>query len=183
MDSILSKAKAYTNSPQFQQKVEAKTDSAIMNGSSGGTGAIGGIESINAAASKFIDVVIREVEGQAGALGPTAIDAATQLDYGTPYKVGKNKYEIGIWFSGDLHRDSLAPSRYSGVDNIVALLNNGYQAGHSVYGVWHGHGDDPIQSLAARGGLRFVDAAVRDFMGNYGRDFGVTDIKVSEVYK
>lgn len=44
-------------------------------------------------------------------------------------------------FWRDLHRDSLAPKDYSGIDNVVALINNGYGEHPSmakVWGEWHG---------------------------------------------
>lgn len=98
---------------------------------------------------------------------------------------------IYIYFGGDLHRDSLYSEGYDGIDNIVALLNNGYHAKNYVYGWWEGHsptgdnsyrsggfdsGDAWIRSRKDRGGLGFIQQAVQDFNGNYGADYNVTAI-------
>lgn len=189
MDSILAKAKACMNSAQFKNQVEQKTDSIIMAGGAiqTGSGKAITIAGASQAAAKFIEVLQKEIEslGAGGAysngnLGNTAIDALTQLEHGGVHKVGKNKYQIGVWFAGDLHRDSLAPDEYSGIDNIAALLNNGYSAGHTVYGVWHG---DNIASLTQRDGAHFIDSAVRNYMANYASEYGVISIEVADIYE
>lgn len=196
MDSILAKAKAHTASSNFQKQLEERTDSMIMTDNmSGGALAPGGhmvtISGVSVAAAKFIDVLKSEIESLGagggfsnGKLGGTAVSALTELEHGSPYKVGKNKYQIEVWFSNDLHRDSLAPDEYDGVDNIAALLNNGYNAGNTIYGIWLGHHNDQrIASLAQRDGAHFIESAIRNYMANYAREYGVVDIEVSDVYK
>ena len=81
---------------------------------------------------------------------------------------------------GNKHRDSLYPAGYSGVDNIVALFNNGYQASNTVYGSWHGK---KIKSLQARDGLHFVQAAQRSFEGAQIGDAHVISIEIDGAYK
>lgn len=145
------------------------------------------------AAAKFIDVLRNTIESlgigdsgdfASGHLGTTAVSALTKLSHGSPAKVGKNKYLIDVNFDGDLHRDSLALDKYDGVDNIAALLNSGYRAGHTVYGVWLGHHHDQrIGSLPMRDGAKFIESAIKDFMSNYATEYGVTNIDIDEVYK
>lgn len=101
-------------------------------------------------------------------------------------------YEIHLSFSGDLHRDSLDNDLgYEGVDNIVALFNNGYHAKNFVYGWWDGHkatGDGVlrsgvdtdfayVRSKKEREALRFIQQAVMDFNASYGAEYGVTAVE------
>ena len=55
-------------------------------------------------------------------------------------KLADGQYEMAIRFSDPLHRDSLENDLgYDGIDNIVALFNNGYHAKNYVYGWWNKH--------------------------------------------
>lgn len=97
---------------------------------------------------------------------------------------------IYVYFGDDLHRDSLYSDGYDGIDNIVALLNNGYHAKDYVYGYWDNHAPTGesyldgrsistsafIRSRKDREGLNFIGQAIRDFNGNYGADYNVTAI-------
>lgn len=174
MESIQRKAEAFLNSSQGKQKISQAVDSRA-----------GLVDSVlSTAASKFIEALQNEVGAYGGKLGPTAISALTQLDYGSPYKVGDNTYKIAVWFTGDMSRESLVPARYDGIDNIVALLNNGYSAGHTVYGVWKGHGTESIASLPSRDGIHFIEKAIRAYTGMQGEGFYIIDIEVvNDAYK
>lgn len=192
MKSIMEKAVKATNTSKFQKQIEAKTDEFALTGNGGGkANTVGGMPaSPLLAAAKFIEVLrneIRSLEATSGfadgKLGATAVEALSQLDHGTPYKVGKYKYEIPVWFENDLRRDSLCPDEYDGIDNIAALLNSGYDAGHVVYGIWLHHSPFNIPSLQHRSGVHFIENAIRDYMGNYASDYGVTNIEVDDIYK
>lgn len=177
MESILAKAKACTSTAQFQKKIEQKADALITSGGIYDT--IGGrkvtISGMEMAAGKFIEVLQNEIAGS-----DIAISSAISLDHGAPQKVGTNRYQIDVWFTNNMHRDSLVPGKYGGVDNIVALFNNGYSAGNSVYGIWHG---EQIASLTERTGIHFIESAVRNYMANYASEYGVIDIAVDPAYK
>lgn len=154
-------------------------------------------EKMEKAALKFIEVLRKTAESCD--LAPSVQALFDTLGYSEPHMIsdgsaGKpGKYIMYIYFHGDLHRDSLVPGSYDGVDNIVALLNVGCTAADSVYGVWKGHysgynkdcrsseAGDYIKSLAQRPGLQFMQQAVRDFEGNYGSDYGV-EISLNPVY-
>lgn len=190
-DSVLKKAQACMNSPVKQKEINNKVDLHMLGkitlGLSGGGRSA---KTPEEAAVKFIDVLYREIQSHAGGsyasggMGPSAIAALSNLDYGSPYRVG-DKYYIDVYFEEDLARPSLAPTRYGGVDNIAVLLNSGYEAGHRVYGVWESHsiGDDErIGSLVSRGGAHFIQSAVDGFMGNYSTEYGVEKIEVSDAY-
>lgn len=198
MKSILSKAQKAIHSSEFQKRIEQKVDVMVMTGGASSThntasGRTATIYGANMAASKFIEVLQNEIKSHAisaggggfsaGGLGATAVDALIKLEHGRPVKVGKNRYQIGVWFTEDLSRESLAPGKYSGVENIAALLNSGYSAGHQVYGIWKGHGDERRASLVERDGAHFIENAIRDYMNNYAKDYGVIDIEIDDVYK
>lgn len=197
MDSILAKAKKATSSASFQKKIDEKIDSIVTGRSSNGSGNRGGGTSASNppppdAAKKFIEVLQNEIKSHAisegggfssGKLGESAIDALIKLDYGAPIKLSKRLYQIAVWFTEDLGRESLAPDRYKGIENIAALLNSGYTAGHRVYGVWNGHGDERIASIVKRDGAHFIENSIRNFLEDYAKEYGVTNIEVDEVYK
>ena len=187
MSSILDKAKKYTRSETFQNAVENKIDQAMLNGTPlGGKTTIYGTKE---AAEKFIEVLKAEIENCAGAdvaagqLGATAVRALLNLEYGTPVKIGQNRYQIGVSFANNLSRDSLAPDEYpEGIENIAALLNKGYDAKNTVYGIWYGRTSYNIPSLQNRAGAHFIENAIRKYMDGYAKEYGVIDIQVDDVY-
>ena len=197
MKSILAKAKKATETNEFQERVEKKVDTMMLEGGVSGRGRNLVVYGTSMAAAKFIEVLQKEIQSNAIAdgggglsgrgLGVTAVQALTKLRHGSPVKVGKNKYQIEVWFEGDLHRDSLAPDYFDkGIDNIAALLNKGYSAAHTVYGTWPGHGYADyfnIPSLREREGLHFVENAIRDYMANYAKEYGVIEIDVDDAYE
>lgn len=186
MKSIMDKAAKATNTSKFQKQIEAKTDEYALAGGAGKAAPL----SPPFAATKFIEVLQNEIKSleatsgfAEGKLGTTAVEALSHLDHGAPYKVGKHKYKIPVWFKNDLRRDSLCVDEYSGIDNIAALLNSGYDTGHVVYGIWLHHSPFNIPSLQHRSGAHFIENAIRDYMGNYASDYGVTHIEVDDIYK
>lgn len=192
ISSILEKAAKATKTASFKKSIDQVVDRIMTEGSATNIGSGGNVVTISGvsmAASKFIEVLQNEIQSHAGSdfgsgeLGPTAIDALVRLDHGEPTKIGRNKYQIAVWFSEDLSRESLCPNQYDGIDNIAALLNSGYSARHRVYGVWSNHGSDRQPSLADRAGTQFIENAIREYMANYASEYGVVDIEVDEIYK
>jgi hypothetical protein len=105
------------------------------------------------------------------------------------------KYTVKVKFS-NLHRQSLINDQpgaktYDGIDNIIALLNNGYEAKHIVSGWWVGHeslNEDTaqrqweglgvqdaawIKSRRKLEGLHFLDDIKREFYATYGQQYNV----------
>lgn len=85
---------------------------------------------------------------------------------------------------------------WKGIDNIVALFNNGYSASHPAYGWWNGHapkgesisrsltGNEKyayIRSRQERPSLRFMQTAIEDFYGRYGKKYSLT-LTLSDEY-
>lgn len=99
-------------------------------------------------------------------------------------------WEFSIYFSDDLSRDSLYTdyNQGDGIDNIVALFNNGYVASSYKYGWWDNHKptgewslytsgynaqDAYIRSRQARPSLHFMQRAIHDFMSLYGCRYNI----------
>lgn len=193
MDSILAKAKKTMASTKFQKEIDEKVDAAFIDGAMSPTATGATIYGTSMAAAKFIEVLRNEIQSHAistggggfsaGGLGATAVDALIKLEHGEPIKVGRNRYQVGVYFTEDLSRESLAPNKYDGVENIGALLNSGYAAGHQVYGIWKGHGDERRASLVERDGAHFIENAIKDYMANYASEYGVIEIEVNDIYK
>lgn len=109
-----------------------------------------------------------------------------------PQKTSDGDCYIDIYFNEEsLPRPSLLNSRYphDGVENIVALFNNGMDAKKFAYGLWEGHkpssyhmrhngkstDDDAwLRSLPHRDPLLFMQAAVDEFNAKYAKKYGVT---------
>ncbi len=130
------------------------------------------------AAAKMIQVL--RSTAQSYALPASVMSHFDSLDTSSIIEMPDGSSIIYIYFGGDLHRDSLAPKDYSGIDNVVALINNGYGEHPSmakVWGEWHGA---RIHGLTQRTGLHFIQQAVQDFNGNYGSDYNVTAIAGDE---
>ena len=107
---------------------------------------------------------------------PFAVGAISDFTIGSPACSG-SKCTIKVSFAGNMHRQSLAPSVYpGGIDNLEELLDQG--VGHTmrpVYGEWNGQ---KIRSRTTINGAYFIDAAMRDFLAGYGKEYNVTDINV-----
>lgn len=183
-DAILAKTKDYLKSTDGTKKIASAVNHAITNG-----------ETSDAAAKEFVSLLKKEVASCAaggspdtystGHIGTTAISAITKdIWYTKPKSIGGDMYEIDIYFAADrkdLHRTSLYPEKYpNGVENIVALLNSGYDtSGRAVHGTWHGHKQF---SLTHREGAHFIENAIRVFMNVAGKMHGVVRIEVDEQY-
>jgi len=101
------------------------------------------------------------------------------VNVGSDRSVPHDEAVIDISFAQDLHRPSLFPESYAGVDNIVDLLNHGYSASGTVYGVWRG---ERIRSLRTRPGMEFIEQTLDQFMSMYAKDYHVTGIVVNDTY-
>lgn len=107
-------------------------------------------------------------------------------------------FVVSLCFGGDLHRDSLENDLgYEGIDNIVALFNNGYSEINYVYGWWNGHSPSGsatsrsssvdgfawVRSKNKRESLRFIQQAINDFNKNYGNKFGAIALVGNDIYE
>lgn len=125
------------------------------------------------AAVKFIDIMKQTARSFDL---PESVMAHIENMYSGSIVQTPRGYEVPLYFWGDLHRDSLENDLgYNGVDNIVALFNNGYHARNYVYGRWSSH-DITVRSKKERDALRFIQQAVRNFNNSYGSKYNVTAV-------
>lgn len=144
------------------------------------------------AASKMISVL--RSTAQSYGLPASVMRHFDNLGCSKIYEMPDGSSVIYIYFEDDLHRDSLYSEGYDGINNIVALLNNGYHARDYVYGDWDGHRPTGeavfdgrsidtsayIRSRKDREGLHFIQQAIQDFNGNYGTDYNVTAVAADD---
>ena len=109
--------------------------------------------------------------GAIAAVGDVASTGAT--------KVGEGVYQVGVTIGSEF-RPSLVPEKYGGINDMAALLNNGYHAGNYVVGEWHGN---IIRSLTDREGAHFVQAGASDFMGSYGGPGHIVSLTISDRFQ
>jgi len=186
--NINQKVKARIEQPDMVNRIDAIVDSMMLSGEHeiNHNGKV--IPTPAGGASQFIQVLymtisaLRSPDGYSpGLLGPAAIEALSEIDYTKTYKESRGYYRVGVFFVDNLYRPSLYPEKYDGIDNIAALLNNGFgQTRGSVYGLWH---SKQITGLRRRIGAGFVQLAKDDFMGNYGVRYGVETINIDEIYE
>lgn len=201
MNSIMGKVGAYSRSVEGKLRMKQRIDSlasAGINKTAGG-GEIITETDMYRAAIKMMDVL--KQAARESNLPPSVMQHILTMDCSKPYKMSDGHMEIWIYFGGDMHRDSLEDGygyyedkfggyTGEGVNNIVALFNNGAHAKNYTYGWWNGHAaagdavahsgaDDGfawVKSKKDREGLHFIQQAVNDFNGNYSADYNVTAI-------
>lgn len=191
MDAISAKCKAWSETPEGKARMNAVVKEYAANGVSK-TGCGGKVlteSDMWGAAARLIRVL--QSTAQSYDLPDSIQKHFDSLECSKPYALPDGTVEMYIYFEDDLHRDSLYSEGYDGVDNIVAVLNNGYNARNYVYGWWDNHsptGDNSyrsggfnskdawVRSKKERTGLHFIQQAVQDFNGNYGYDYNVTAI-------
>ena len=124
-------------------------------------------------ASQFIAILRSKASGL-----PESVAAHfASLDHGGASEFAEGFFTVPIYFGDDLSRPSLfdvftdAPTG-EGIDNIVALFNNGANASGRVFGFWDGHDLGPVWSVPTRPALGFMQAAKSDFEGAYGGAYG-----------
>lgn len=104
--------------------------------------------------------------------------------------IGEDRFACYIYFADDVSRPSLENDykQWGGINNIVALFNNGYVASAPKYGWWNGHKptgeslyrsgagstDAYIQGTQARPSLRFMQTAIEDFYSRYANKYAMT---------
>ena len=195
--SLKDKLDTWIKSPQGQARMQAKMEQYVRDGvtkTAAGSDVVPETR-IYRAAAKFIQV-LRDT-AQTYDLPESVMKHISEMESGNII-VTSDGFEIPLYFDGDLHRDSLEnDAGYDGIDNIVALFNNGYHASNYVYGWWNGHSpttgdvsmrsgtdnDAWVRSKKDREPLKFIQQAIRDFNGNYGSEFDVTAVIAADIYE
>lgn len=176
-DSIAKKVKAYVDSSKGKQRMKSTLDGYIKkNVSETKAGSRVLTESDIMAAGEALARMIKAAANSSDIPASVASDIDS-LRPGKLKKMPDGSYTLEFSFTADLSRPSLEPYKYGGVDNIVAIFNNGYPADKgkqeaikNVWGYWHGA---YIHALGYRQGLHFMQAAVNDFNANYGAKFNM----------
>lgn len=169
----MSKAKACMNSPKKKQEVRKIIDGVI-------SGRIvienmSGTRTPARAAEKFIEV-LKDTINSSG-LSAGAASAISELSHGDPVETGEFTYKIKVYFSGDLHRPSLDPGTYGGIDDLAELFDVGVDHHmQPVHGQWHGH---ETWSRTVILGAHFIEQAVSTFMGSYAAEYHVKNITIN----
>lgn len=176
MSSIMNKVNAYGRSANGKLKMKECIDKYVEKGvrkTAAGDRVITETD-MWTAATKLIKVL--QDTARSHSLPSSVMEHFDKLECSKIYEMPDGSSVIYVYFGDDLHRDSLMPQKYGGVDNIVALINNGYDEHpnmEKVWGEWH---DVRIHALSKRTGLHFIQQAIQDFNGNYGADYNVTAV-------
>lgn len=164
--SVYTKLYSYVNSPAGQAKIQSTLNNYIA---SGRATTPSGQKLVNAdvaydLAQKLIGCIMARI--------PSSISSSISgMSCDGPKLVnGGKSFQCDLSFIGDLSRMSLRPDIYGGIDNIVALFNNGYEAGGIVRGFWHGK---RVKSVPSRSPMQFMQDAVGDFNSIYGKQYNV----------
>ncbi len=194
MSSIMSKVGAYSRSVSGKLRMKERIGEYASSGveKTAGGSKIMTEDDMYQAAYKMMDVL--KLTAKDADLPVSVMQHILTMDCTKPTKMSDGHMEIWIYFGGDKHRESLEDGdgghTGEGIDNIVALFNNGAHASNYVYGWWNHH--DPkgealtrslskddfawVRSKKDREALHFIQQAVQDFNGNYGADFNVTAV-------
>lgn len=194
LDSIMKKVTAYSRTDSGKAKMREVIQKYRTDGI-GKTGAGGKViteTDMWTAASKMIGVL--RSTAQSYGLPASVMRHFDSLECSKIYEMPDGSSVIYIYFEDELHRDSLYSEGYDGINNIIALLNNGYHAKDYVYGDWDGHRPTGeavfdgrsidtsayIRSRKDREGLHFIQQAIHDFNGNYSADYNVTAVAADD---
>lgn len=182
---IMGRLQAYAKTAAGKKRMKECIENAQNTGKplASGTVVIGKTK-MTEMANAFADMIRRRLPESISEVGNT-------LSVSEPTKNPDGSYEVVLCFDHNaLHRDSLESDfGYDGIDNIVALFNNGYHARNYVYGWWNNHkpsgesvyrsgigeGDYAwVRSKKEREALQFMQDATSEFNSTYGTKYNVT---------
>lgn len=168
--------RAYIKTPAGKRKVAKHVDDVVA-GKTGSKDTKGAVtkDKMKEAAELLRESVVQaamedakhnEAYSQDG-IPYSIIDLIDTLTYSNPKKRSNGIYEVTFHFGGNLYRPSLEPEKYHGIDNIVALFNNGYVSPNSKYvnGMWH---NEMHFGLPYREGHHFIERGVTEYNWNFG---------------
>ena len=199
--AILAKLEAINNTDKIKRKKEKvlkqhqRDDEPFANGEY----VIG-----PKAAARLADALVQLIKMR---LPESIREVGNSITCGKPYKSGDG-YHVAIHFDKNaIYRDSLENddpyfSEYNGftgegIENIVALFNNGYNAGGNVYGWWQGHrptgeafarsthGSEDyswVKSVKSRDPMHFMQDAVEEFNTMFKDKYGGVQVMLGSDY-
>lgn len=188
MNAILAQAKAWAETQKGKRTMKGIIEEAVETGKPLASGEkVYGRREMREMANALCEMIRRR-------LPDSIADVGNKLTTSQPVKHKDGTYEVVLHFASDaLHRDSLRTDdggrTGDGIDNIVALFNNGVDASGYTYGWWDGHSptgkiawmhssaDDDyawVRSAKHREALLFMQDAQEEFNRIYGDKYGVT---------
>ena len=151
--ALQSKLEAWGKSSDGKRRIDTFTSNVSKHGIklSNGTEIIG-TQKMDALAQQLIITIQKWLPHSISDIGMHSSPVRKNLD---------GSHSVDIYFDQeDLNRESLYEEEYpDGIENIVALLNNGMEAKDTVYGWWDGHkptGDALSRSLKGDEDYAFV---------------------------
>ncbi len=136
-----------------------------------GGGTIITSQQVTAMAQDLISMIQARLPEQIASVGGTLTSSAPIANSDGSYKVSIS-FDSGALFRAS-HETLDGGVQYDGRSNIVALFNNGYKAGGTVYGLWKSKGKN-IYSLRSRPHLGFMQEAAAEFNARYGAEYNAT---------
>lgn len=113
----------------------------------------------------LLDLIIEYLPHSLSKMRSELTNSILSIDTNSTY------YQLDINFPATvLKRTSLYPEEYEGIDNIIALFNNGYDARSYVYGHWATAGKR-VRSVTSRPALQFMQEAISNFNNTYGSQY------------
>lgn len=169
--NILEKLSKYSRTPTGGKRIARFVSEKRDHGSTFANGQVAiGKKQMTEMANALADMIRAKLPPSISSVGDT-------LSATPPIKLTNGDYKIVLSFDkAALPRDSLAKGRgFDGIDNIVALFNNGYSKDKigRVWGKWVSH-DIYIHNKESWEGQHFMQAAVDQFNSTYGTKYGTT---------
>lgn len=177
MESVVSKASSYISNSK-SKKVKTAINKSFSKGGSKMS------NNPEEAAQKLASMVKQYAESS-GLPKPVA-EIASVLNCNAPIYNGDGTATVDINFGDDLYRSSLSPSRYDGIENIIALYNNGVDkcsegtVMNQIWGYWHG---DYVGSRTYIPSTHFIQDAVNGFKASFSGIYNVINVKIDEEYE
>ena len=168
--SILAKAQAHMDTPRRRQEMKKKTDDIML----GLEAAPQGTHTVEEAGLKFANVLLHSI--YASGLDPEVEARLESVDVGKPIKISDGKYMISVYFDTDLDRGTMSTKKDYYNINLARLYNNGVDHVMDRIFEWDGHGGLHVSRNVITG-AHFAEQAVNDFLGNFGTEYNVIDIK------
>ena len=166
-DALWNKAQS---TPQFKQQIKEMKKTALAD--------------VDKLANELISMIKANLPESIASTGATLSVVSKDIDD------NGNAMVIIDFDKGALFRESLewvdrdgTPNGKSsgGVQNIVALFNNGYgPISRPMFGAWNTHGGVIVDATPTRPALHFMQDAVRMFNTKYGARYSVTATVGSE---
>ena len=175
MDAIFKKVqgKFDTNSgkKELMSAVKRLLDSGI---SLSGSSSNGGLHSPQDAAEKFISVLQQQIRNSD--IPQSLKDVISSFEKSTPVYSGNGRYSISVSNKNSTSYRSPYEEGYpEGISDIVLLYNDGMSARDYVYGYRNGK---RIRSKKTIDATNIIDNAIKTFMDNYSKEYGVSRITI-----